>query len=1164
MTDASTTPTVNTAPLEAVVAAVAVNEQVAAWTAAVRSDAEGGAHARISEPVLPLLLAAANVGAPTGDGRFEPVNARPLLVVAATDADAERIAESIGWYLGASNAAPYVSRGVKYGSGVAPAPARVGARENARRVAHHHGVVVASVASLLERVPRAEQRPGPVEVAVGETIDRDELVRALIEAGYERAEQADARGQVAVRGDIVDVFGTTAQHPVRIELFDDEIETIRQFSPYTQRSLGPLNRMCLQPASEASGLGSDAAWWGGGTEGDGPSDPVWDAVEGAMEPAWKTFANECHLLVWDAASVQRELDDQTTEIAASAHHIIEPAYEGRGAVSELLSAADRLDALSSGQAFQFEAQPPVFSAVGFAEAENELAGMINRGLRVVVTFPHAGHLGRVRNQLRKVDAHEMFKRDSPALRPLAGDGDESELAQAARELDAAARERNSDRPEAWFGISMLAQGVVSRQLGIAIVPSGRLFRTRVTGTDAHGAGPAGKIGQAMQAFTSLRLGDYVVHEDHGVARFAGFETKTVAGVTRDYLKLDFAGADKVFVPHEQMGKVTRYVGADGGAPTLSKLGGKRWDQLKNRARQAVHELAGELLALYAKRARAVGHAFPEDEEIVERFEAAFPYEETEDQLTAIASVKHDMEQPHPMDRLIVGDVGFGKTEVAMRAAMKAVAGGRQVMVLVPTTVLADQHLRSFRERIGELPITVDMVSRFRTPKATKEILKGFSEGKLDMLIGTHRLLSRDVLPKTLGLVIVDEEQRFGVAQKELLRQMRLEVDVLALSATPIPRTLHMSLAGIRDITVIETAPHGRRPIATHVGEYDEELVKMSIKRELEREGQVFILHNRVETIDEAAEKIRQIVPEARVAVGHGQMTEKQLESVMMGLMRRDFDVLVATTIIESGLDVPTANTLIIDRADMLGMSQLYQIRGRVGRSTRSAHAYLFYPSARELSEDARARLTTLSDFTDLGSGSKIAMRDLELRGAGNLLGSEQSGHVAAIGFELYMDMLQGAVAEMSGDPIVEEQPALIETKLHAYVPADYVASEAIKIDVHRRIALARSEEQLDALMEELGDRFGEVPEPVCNLIDLSRVRLLLNRLRARRITVGPPKIAFGPVNLSSTQLGYLKADAPWAVYNGNSGELAVRVTTREESAPKALELLRATARVLGR
>jgi len=1143
-----------TSPLESVVAAAAVNPKVVAWTADVRGDT-GSGHARVSEPVLPLLLAAANLGPLSPDGSFDPIEARPILLVVGNDADAERFAEAAGWFVGARHAAAYVSRAVQYGSGVAPSPARVGAREHARRVAATNGIVVASLPALLERVPVATARPVAVSVSTSDSIERDALVRSLIDAGYERVEQADERGQVAVRGDIVDVYGTTAQYPVRIELFDTDVETIRQFSPYTQRSLGPLDRIEFQPASEALGLGSASGWWQTHGEGDAPEDPVIDAADGKLEVAWEAFGGT-HLLIWNAAGVQRDAEDALGDLDASIAHIPAGSYVDKEGIAKLLGAADRLDSLAVGQPHSFEAQPPVFGAVGFAEAENELAGMVNRGLRTVVTFPHAGHLGRTATQLRKVDARELHK---IPLRAPVGEGDEDAAA-----AEVAAKEANSGRPEAWFAISSLATGFVSRQLGIAVVPSGRLFRTRATGTDAGAAGASGRIGQAMQAFTSLRLGDYVVHEDHGVARFNGFETKTVAGVTRDYLKLDFQGADKVFVPHEQMGKVTRYVGADGGAPTLSKLGGKRWDQLKNRARQAVHELAGELLALYAKRARAVGHPFPEDEEIMERFELNFPYEETEDQLTAIGAVKHDMEQPHPMDRLVVGDVGFGKTEVAMRAAVKAVSGGRQVMVLCPTTVLADQHNRSFKERIGDLPISVDMVSRFRTPKDTKRVLAEFNAGKIDILIGTHRLLSRDVLPKQLGLVVLDEEQRFGVQQKELLRQMRLEVDVLALSATPIPRTLHMSLAGVRDITVIETAPHGRRPIATHVGEYDEDLVKMAITRELARDGQVFVLHNRVETIDEAAAKLRQIMPDARIAIGHGQMTEKQLESVMMGLMRRDFDILVATTIIESGLDVPTANTLIIDRADMLGMSQLYQIRGRVGRSTRSAHAYLFYPSARELSDEARARLTTLSDFTDLGSGSKIAMRDLELRGAGNLLGAEQSGHVGAIGFELYMDMLQQAVAMMEGEPVIMEQEPLIETKLHAYVPADYVASEAIKIDVHRRIALARSEAQLDSLMEELADRFGEVPEPVENLAALGRMKLLMQRLGARRLTVGPPKVAFSPVNLSATQLGYLKAETPWAVWNANSGELAVRVTTREEAAPKAVELLRATARVLGK
>ena len=711
-------------------------------------------------------------------------------------------------------------------------------------------------------------------------------------------------------------------------------------------------------------------------------------------------------------------------------------------------------------------------------------------------------------------------------------------------------------------VSLAAAGFVSRQFALAVVPSGRLFRRRATGA----SGPGGlQVGQALSAFTSLRVGDFVVHEDHGVGRFAGFETKTVAGVTRDYLYLEYAGSDRVYVPHEQMGKVSRYVGHDGSAPTLSKLGGKRWDNLKNRARTAARELAGELIVLYAKRSRAVGHPFPADDELMTRFELTFPHQETDDQQRAIDAVKEDMERPQPMDRLVCGDVGFGKTEVAMRAAMKAVSGGRQVMVLVPTTVLAQQHMVSFRQRFGELPVNVDMVSRFRQPKDVKATLAKFSAGEVDVLIGTHRLLSRDVLPKDLGLVILDEEQRFGVAQKELLRQLRLEVDTLALSATPIPRTLHMSLAGMRDISIIETAPRGRQAIHTHVGEYDEELVRMAIERELDRDGQVFYLHNRVETIDEAAARVQQIVPRARVAVGHGQMTEKQLEAVMLGFLRNDFDVLVATTIIESGLDIPTANTLIVDRADMLGLSQLYQIRGRVGRSTRSAHAYLFYPSARELSEEARARLTTLSDFTDLGSGSRIAMRDLELRGAGNLLGAEQSGHVAAVGFEFYVEMLAEAVAELHGDALpAEERAALIDVKIDAYVPADYVASEAIKIDLHRRIALARDDERLDSIIGELEDRFGDVPEPMLNLITLARLKLLMARVGVDRLSIAHGKVSIAPLQLSSNQMSYVKSELPHAVYAAGMRELGIRYAESTERLDAAMSLLRETARVLGR
>jgi transcription-repair coupling factor (superfamily II helicase) len=1126
-TSQSTTGPELVSPLSAVIDAMGSNEDAIRWMRAVRSEPRE-ARTRASEAVVPALLAL--LAADTA-----------VLAICPTDADAERLADAVAWYTGAGSAAAYLARSVPYGGGIAPSPSRVGSREYARSVAARGGVVVASIEALVERVPSHDIRTGPVHIAVGDDIDRDALIGRLVDIGYERVEQAEQRGQLAARGDIVDVFPTTASHPVRIEFFDTEIDGIRAFSSYTQRSLGALQHVDVLPAAELSGLDLHDPRWAeeAGDDGD-TGDAVLDlaGADGMLE-AWDALIGSIDgsvpILIIDPASVQRELDECVAELDAS--HAARRGYADVGALNDaVLADAVLVDQLGSGHAHVFEAEPPVFGAVGFAEAEAELHGLVQRGLRTIVTFPHEGHAGRIERQLRRVAAVRLP--DDPPANALGVD------------------------PAVFTCVSLAASGFVSRQFGLAVVPSGRLFRRRATGT----SGPAGiQVGQALAAFSSLRVGDFVVHEDHGIGRFAGFETKTVAGVTRDYLYLEYDGSDRVYVPHEQMGKVSRYVGHDGSAPTLSKLGGKRWTNLKNRARTAARELAGELIVLYAKRSRAVGHAFPADDELMTRFELTFPHQETDDQQRAIDVVKEDMERPQPMDRLVCGDVGFGKTEVAMRAAMKAVSGGKQAMVLVPTTVLAQQHLASFRERFGDLPVNVDMVSRFRQPKDVTATLAKFAAGEVDVLIGTHRILSRDVLPKDLGLVILDEEQRFGVAQKEMLRQLRLEVDTLSLSATPIPRTLHMSLAGMRDISVIETAPRGRQSIHTHVGEYDEELVRMAIERELDRNGQVFYLHNRVETIEEAAERIRQIVPRARIAVGHGQMTEKQLERVMLGFLRADFDVLVATTIIESGLDIPSANTLIVERADMLGLAQLYQIRGRVGRSTRSAHAYLFYPSARELSEEARARLTTLSDFTDLGSGSRIAMRDLELRGAGNLLGAEQSGHVAAVGFELYVEMLAEAVAEMSGEPLPgEERSTLIDVRIDAYVPADYVASEAIKIDLHRRIALARDDERLDAIHGELEDRFGEVPEPMENLITLARLKLLMGRVGVDRLSIMNGRVSIAPLQLSSNQMAYLTPELPMVVYSANSRELGLRYAEPAERLNTALTLLHATARILGR
>ncbi len=770
-----------------------------------------------------------------------------------------------------------------------------------------------------------------------------------------------------------------------------------------------------------------------------------------------------------------------------------------------LSGATKLDQLPSGQPFSFEAQRPALAARGLSEAENELNAFVRAGHRVIVAFPHRGDALRTENLLRRVDA------------PLLESG-----------------EALPEEPQARFAVSPARRGFVWRDLNLVLLPDTQLFRKRARRPEAA------RIGRALQSFADLRTGDYVVHEDHGIGKLLGFETKAVAGVTRDYLLLAFRGDDRLYVPHEQIGKVSRYIGADASAPSLSKLGGKAWQNLKTRARTAVRELAGELLALYAQRQQAAGDAYDLRHEWLQQLEAAFPYRETPDQERAIEEVKEDLEAPRPMDRLVCGDVGFGKTEVAVRAAFAAAVNGKQAMMLAPTTILAEQHWNTFRERYRDFPVRVEMVSRFRSTAEQKQTLRDFAEGKVDVLIGTHRVLSRDVIPKNLGLVILDEEQRFGVAQKELLRALRLEVDVLALSATPIPRTLHMSLSGLRDISIIETPPQGRRPIRTTVSEYDEEVVQSALKREHERGGQSFYLHNRVETIEEAAQKLQQLVPELRFLVAHGQMRERELEEKMHAFLRGDADVLVSTTIIESGIDIPQANTLIVERADALGLAQLYQIRGRVGRSDLTAHAYLFYPDASELTPDARARLATLADHTELGSGFAIAMRDLEIRGAGNLLGDEQSGHVAALGFELYVELLAEAVAELSGQRRVAARPVRVDARVDAYVPAGYIASEALKIDLHRRLALSETEDELRELHAAIEDRYGEVPEPVENLFAIQEAKLKLATLGADYLVYRGGRASVGPLVLGSGELRVLRGRAETAVYSTANREVTLR------------------------
>ena len=986
-------------------------------------------------------------------------------------------------------------------------------------------VVVVSAVALSEKVPDPEMRPHGFELRVGDLIDLDECAQDLVAAGYERVDQVEDRGQFAIRGGLLDLFPATEDRAVRVDLFGDEIESLRWFSTFTQRSLGDAEVVEVAPAAELAPEYRELAEIAALEDASERPDITELLPVDHFHP-WLDLAGAgAAVLIAGEEDLEPALADHWQDVTAAF-----PTVDARSlyvAPQAILGALDervkiRLSSVDQDQAFAFRAQAADIAARGLKEAEPELEKLARSGYRPVVTFASRGEGERFAYNLGRLKVRWLD--DATAMREGAG--------------------------LLTFANARLAAGFIAPQFHLAVIPDHRLFHRRRAAAPDSARGRAGRRG-VLRSFADLRTGDIVVHEDHGIARFAGFDTKTVAGITRDYLYLEYAGSDRVFVPVDQLAKISRYVGAGGAHPPLSKLGGTRWETIKSRARRAAQELAGELLNLYAERKRRAGHAFPLDTDWQREFEDAFPYNETPDQRDAIEFVKADMESTRPMDRLICGDVGYGKTEVALRAAFKAVQDGKQVMLLVPTTILAQQHYGTFSERLKDYPVTIEHVSRFRAAAEQKDAIARFGKGEVDILVGTHRLLSRDVRAKDLGLLIVDEEQRFGVKQKELLRQLKLRVDVIAMSATPIPRTLQMSLAGVRDISVIETPPEGRRPVKTWVGEYDEELVRRALLREKERHGQAFFLHNRIETIDETAVRLRGLCPGMRFLVAHGQMEEGLLEERMLAFLRGDADVLVCTSIIESGIDIPQANTLIVERSDIFGLSQLYQIRGRVGRSRERAYAYLLYPSSAALTPEAANRLSALSDYTELGAGFKIAMRDLELRGAGNLLGDEQSGHVAALGFELYMQMLDEAVAAMEeaaegGDGSAEDwEPVRLDVSVDAYVPAEYIPYEQAKVDVHRRIAGAREVADLALLRDELEDRFGEPPEPLLNLIAMQQARIKFGQAGASAVTIRADRLSITPIELDSTRAKAFRAAIPEGLYESGKSQLSMRLPPRD-------------------
>lgn len=1041
---------------------------------------------------------------------------RVPLILCADEGQARALARELGGWLDRVRLFP--QRGVSYESLLLPAPHLVGLRLaalTALEAGEPGTAVVAAAAALCELVPRPKLRPASFSLKQGEQLALEEAVGLLAKAGYERVEQVQERGEYAVRGGLLDLFPVTTDHAVRVDFFGDEIDSLRTFSTFTQRSLEEVEEVEVAPAAElpegVRELVRLAAAESGGEDDPSPADllpleefaPLLELVDGRVA-----------VVIADREGVEGALreaaQEEELEERKRSGLYLDPA--------ELLAEVLRRSELSLEEQphpdrFALAGTPLRSKARSVAEAEVELERLLNSGYLVVVCFAAKGEGERFAYNLKRLKPTWL----GPGEPPPQGRG-------------------------LYFTVAALEEGFSSPELGLAVVPARRLV---VRPRPEPGSGLGGR-GRSLRSFAQLRSGDIVVHEDHGIARFAGFQTRTVAGVTRDYLYLEYAGEDRVWVPTDQLAKITRYISAqavgDGKVPPLSKLGSKRFDQLKARARAATKELAGELLALYAQRARRKGYAFGPDSEWVRDLEARFPYTETPDQLAAIEAVKADMESERPMDRLICGDVGFGKTEVALRAALKAATDGKQVLMLAPTTVLVQQHFGTFSERLADYPIRVEFVSRLRNPSQQRQVLREFAEGRIDILIGTHRLLSRDLKAKDLGLLIIDEEQRFGVRQKELLRSLKLSIDVISMSATPIPRTLQISLAGLRDISVIETPPEGRRPVHTYVGEYDERLIKKALEREAGRGGQSFYLHNRVETIEETAQRLRALCPTLRFAIAHGQMEEHQLEEVMLAFLRGEADVLVCTSIIESGLDVPKANTLIVEEADRFGLAQLYQIRGRVGRRRERAYAYLLYNSAAALTEQAAKRLAALSDHTELGSGFALAMRDLELRGAGDLLGEEQSGHVAALGFELYMQMLEEAIADLSEEEAEEApEPVRLDVKVDAYLPADYIPYERAKVDFHRRLAQARELSEVEEIAAELNDRFGPPPDPVRNLLALTRARILFAAVGVRNLTFRGGRVVVSPLELTLASAKRLHRELSDALYEASRSQLTMRV-----------------------
>ena len=1080
-----------------------------------------------------------------------------LLVVTPTVREAEELEEQIAQLVGAERVANYPAWETLPHERLSPRSDTVGRRLAVLRRLVHPGdtvetgplkIITAPIRSVLQPQVAGLADLEPVELRTGDDVELEGVVERLAAAAYARVDLVERRGEFAVRGGIVDVFPPTEEHPLRIEFWGDTVEEIRRFAVADQRTLQNVDRVWAPPCREllltdtvrerARALAEDHPGLrellgklaeGHVVEGMESLSPV---LADRMELLVDLLPEDAAVLVCDPERVRARAADLNATSAefleaswasasgggtapidlgsASFHELgdVKDVVVGRGQGWIGLSPFGLDEQVAAGAHVVEMDSAPTYRG-DMAAALADIRRWRQDGQRVVIVVPGQGQAQRTVEWLAE---HDIPAVDTDELRT-----DVVTVVQA--DLD---------------------HGLVSESLAL----------TLITYDDLVGQQAAERSTRSMpvrrrKAIDPLELkpGDHVVHEQHGVGRYVEMIQRVVQGAARDYLVIEYAAskrgqpADRLFVPMDQLDQVTRYIGGE--QPSLDRLGGSDWNNRKSKARRAVRQIAGELIKLYAARQSTKGHAFGPDTPWQAELEDAFAHVETPDQLSTIEEVKRDMERTVPMDRLICGDVGYGKTEIAVRAAFKAIQDGKQVILLVPTTLLVQQHYATFAERMGQFPVTIRPLSRFQSEKEAKATLDGLADGSVDLVIGTHRLLQPGVRIKDLGLVIVDEEQRFGVEHKEALKHLRAAVDVLSMSATPIPRTLEMAITGIREMSTIATPPEERHPVLSFVGPYDDKQVTAAIRRELLREGQVFFIHNRVQSIDKVVGRLKELVPEARIAAAHGQMGEHRLEEVMVDFWEKKFDVLVCTTIVESGLDVSNANTMIIERADVLGLSQLHQLRGRVGRGRERAYAYFLYPPDKPLTETAHDRLSTIAQHSELGGGMAVAMKDLEIRGAGNLLGGEQSGHIADVGFDLYVRLVGEAVAEFRGESDPEESREVkIELPIEAHLPHDYVSSERLRLEMYKRLAGVRAMSEVDELRDELVDRYGEPPAVVEMLLDVARLRVRLRQAGISEVTVAGSNIRFASVVLPDSAQARLSRVYPRSIYKA-AGEVAL-------------------------